>query len=70
MKQRQCSTGFGSQCPPDERHVRAYFLQQGSTVKNATAFFNQYKAKMWINVNGYRLGNWKKLAWSWIHYRT
>ena len=70
MKSQKCSDGFGNQCPPDERHVKVYFLQQGSTIKNATAFFDQYKAKMWKNANGHCSGNWKKLAWSWIHYRT
>jgi hypothetical protein len=70
MKSQKCAAGFGSQLPPDETHVWVYFLQQGSTVKDATAFFNHYMVEMWENINRYRLENWKKLAWAWMHYRT
>lgn len=58
MKSKQCSIGFGNQFPPDERYVKVYFLQQGSTVKDAVTFFNHYRGKMWTNLNGYRLMNW------------
>ncbi|PSL23641.1 hypothetical protein CLV60_116198 [Dyadobacter jiangsuensis] len=66
MKQKQCSSGFGSQCPPDETHVRVYFLQHGTTIEEATEFFNKYNAKMWKNDQGALIKNWKRLAWNWI----
>jgi hypothetical protein len=69
MKQKQCSDGFGNQCPPDEIHVGVYFLQQGSTVVEAVKFFNHYAAKGWSNAEGRRLKNWKRLAWTWICYQ-
>lgn len=69
MKCEQKSAGFGSQCPPDETHVRVYFLQQGSTIVEAVNFFDHYSAEGWLNPNGHRLKNWKRLAWTWIFYR-
>jgi hypothetical protein len=69
MKQKRCSSGFGSQLPPDETHVRVYFLEQGSTAKHAANFIDHYKAKGWLNSDGRQLKNWKRLAWRWIFYR-
>jgi hypothetical protein len=69
MKSRQCSSGFGSQFPPDETFVRVYFLQQGSTVGQADRFYCHYKTKGWLNARGRRVLNWKRLAWIWIFYR-
>lgn len=68
MTQKRCSAGFGSQCPPDEIHVRVYFLHQGSTLKEATRFFDHYEAKTWSNADGHPFKNWKRLAWTWIFY--
>lgn len=65
MKKKRCSTGFGSQCPPDEAHVRVYFLQQGSTIEEATEFFSNYSAKVRKTKNDSILRNWKKIAWVW-----
>lgn len=70
MTPRRCVTGLGSQCPPDEIHVRVYFLQNGSTIEVATSFFRHYEAKEWLNENGQRLENWKRLAWTWVFYRS
>lgn len=70
MKQRRCSTGFGSQCPPDETHVRVYFLQQGTTEFDAHAFFHHLKTKSWKNDQGALVKNWKRLAWNWIWQRS
>ena len=69
MKSKQHPTGFGNQCPPDETHVRVYFLQQGSTIEEATEFFNNYNAKVWTTKNGSTLRNWKRIAWAWIWFR-
>ena len=70
MRPNRSSTDIDKQVPPDEQHVRVYFLQQGSTATDATTFFNFYKAKMWTTVSGHRLKDWKKLAWTWIHYKN
>ncbi len=69
MKLTPCSAGFGCQCPPDETHVRVYFLQHGSTPDDSSIFFNHYGAKGWANAKGHRLRNWKRLAWTWIFYK-
>jgi hypothetical protein len=69
MKRELCSAGYGSQCPPDEIHVRVYFLQQGSTIVEAVEFFDHYTAKDWSTPEGHRFKNWKRLAWTWIFYR-
>jgi hypothetical protein len=69
MKSQKRATGFGNQFPPDERHIRVYFLQQGSTVEEAVKFFDYYKAKGWLNSDSRQLKNWKRLAWTWIFYR-
>ena len=69
MKQKRHLNGLGSQCPPDEIHVRVYFLQQGATTEEATKFFNNYQAKLWKTRNGSMALNWKQIAWSWIWYR-
>lgn len=66
MKLQKCATGFGIQCPPDEIHVRVYFLQQGSTVQDATRFFCHYNTRRWSSASRQRLKNWKRLAWTWI----
>jgi hypothetical protein len=66
MKSKQRPTGVGSQCPPDEVHVRVYFSQQGATKVDAQIFFHHYETKMWKNDRGGLIKNWKKLAWSWI----
>jgi hypothetical protein len=68
MKRELCSAGYGSQCPPEEIHVRVYFLQQGSTACEAARFFCHYQTMRWLNVNGEPLKNWKRLAWSWVWY--
>ena len=68
MKSKQRQTGFGNQCPPDETFVRVYFMQQGSTIKEALYFFEHYNAKRWSNADGQVLKNWKQLAWTWIWY--
>lgn len=62
-------TGFGNQIPPDETHVRVYFLQQGATEKEAAAFYRFYRDRLWKNSCGETLKNWKRLAWTWIWYR-
>lgn len=67
----QCKTsetGFGNQIPPDENHVRVYFLQQGATEQEAAAFFHHYRDRAWKNSYGETLKNWKRLAWTWIWY--
>jgi len=69
MKRERCSAGYGSQCPPDEIHVRVYFLQQGSTDANALKFFRHYAHRKWLNLIGMPIKNWKRLAWNWIFYR-
>jgi hypothetical protein len=69
MKSQKCTAGFGSQFPPDETHVRVYFLQQGSTTCEAARFFNHYRAKGWRDAKGHRLKNWKVLAWTRIWYQ-
>ncbi|WP_353720127.1 hypothetical protein [Dyadobacter sp. 676] len=69
MKKKLSLLGFGSQCPPDEIHVRVYFLQQGSTIEEATEFFNNYSATLWKARNGLIVRDWKQIAWSWIWYR-
>lgn len=70
MKQKRWSSGFGSQCPPDEIHVRVYFLQQGSTITEAVKFFDYYKAKGWLNSDSRLINNWKVFAWKWIWQRS
>lgn len=45
MKAERCSAGFGSQYPPDEIHLRAFFLQQGATEFDGHAFFHHLKTK-------------------------
>jgi hypothetical protein len=69
MTSKRCVTGLGSQCPPDEKHVRVYFLQHGSTLREAFRFFDHYGAKRWVNSDSYLLKNWKALAWAWIFYQ-
>lgn len=69
MKHEWCSAGYGSQCPPDEIHVRVYFLQQGATQEEATRFLDNYQAKLWKTRNGSIVRNWKRNAWCWIWYR-
>lgn len=66
MRREWCSAGYGDQSPPDEIHVRIYFLQQGSTEVDARIFFRHYEAKLWKNHRGRLIKNWKRLAWQWI----
>jgi hypothetical protein len=63
------TTGLGEEIPPDETHVRVYFLQQGATEKQAAAFYRHYKERLWNNSRAETLKNWKRLAWTWIWYR-
>jgi hypothetical protein len=69
MKLRQSSTGFGSQCPPDEKYVRVYFLQQGASLVEAERFLSHYNGKRWQNAHSKALKNWKRFAWTWIWNR-
>lgn len=39
MRHKRFLAGFGNGCPPDEIHVEVYFLQQGSTAREAASFF-------------------------------
>lgn len=67
----RCKTseaGFGNQIPPDENHVRVYFLQQEATEQEAAAFYRHYRDRAWKNSRGETLKNWKRLAWTWIWY--
>lgn len=66
MTQKPRFAGFGSQCPPDENHVRVYFLQQGATLDQAVGFYKHYNVRQWINNYSKPLKNWKRLAWTWI----
>lgn len=69
MKPKQRPTGFGNQRPLTKRTSGFIFLQQGSTIEEATQFFNKYNAKMWKTKNGSTLVNWKRIAWTWIWFR-
>jgi hypothetical protein len=60
MKSQKCAAGFENQLPPDETHVRVYFLQQGSTAKHAANFIDHYKAKGWRNSDGRQLKKLEK----------
>lgn len=64
------SNGLGNELPPSWHHVSVYFSQQGSSDKQAKCFFKHYQQRKWLNDWGQPLGNWKKLAWTWIWYRT
>lgn len=62
--------GFGKQVPPTWHQVSVYFVQQAACIKQAVDFFKHYQYRRWRNDSGKPVTNWKKLAWTWIWYRT
>lgn len=65
-KKQVIHNGYGKEIPPCLVHVIIWFVQQGSTAKEANRFFMFYHFRNWKNNRGGCIKDWKMNAWDWV----